>query len=237
MKKRMTKVTAGRLVSVVVYYQPSSADDPATRAAKQRASSEARARINRRYSWQKLEALLAANFGSKDLWVTLTYDDDHYPPCRREAVRRMQNYMRALRAARKIEGADLLYIKNTESISESGLPGRLHHHAVINGTGHDYDTIAGLWRWGSAVEIKPLLDGTHTYGDYARYMAKEAPPLGKNGWTPSRNLKRPTRESWIVDDALTIAPPPGATVLERTEQHNGWGEYVYLKYLLPEAKT
>ena len=55
----MTKVTAGRLVSVVIYYQPSAADDPATRAAKQRASSEARARINRRYSWQKLEALLA----------------------------------------------------------------------------------------------------------------------------------------------------------------------------------
>ena len=85
------------------------------------------------------------------------------------------------------------------------------------------------------MEIRPLLDGEHTYGDYARYMAKERPPVGKNSWTPSRNLKRPTRESCLVDDALTVAPPAGATVLERSEQHNGWGEYVYLKYLLPEA--
>lgn len=237
MKKRMTKVTAGRLVSVVIYCQPSAPDEPAVRAAKQRASSEARAKINRRCSWQKLEALLAANFDSRDLWVTLTYDDAHYPPSRREAVRRLSNFVRALRAARGIQGAELLYVKNTESISESGLPGRLHHHMVINGTGDDFDTILGLWKWGSMVEIKPLLDGGHTYGDYARYMAKEPPPLGKNGWTPSRNLKRPIRESWVVDEAMTVAPPPGAHVIERTEQHNGWGEYVYLKYLLPAAKS
>lgn len=233
--KRLTKITAGSLVRVVVYSQATAGDGPAARSAKLRTASEARARINRRLSWQQLEGLLAANFGSRDLWVTLTYDDEHYPPSRRAAVSRMQSYIRALRGARHLRSQALRYVKNIEDITESGLPARLHHHLVVNGTGSsDYAEIASLWRWGEIVEIQPLLEGGRSYGDIAHYMAKQRPPVGKNGWTPSRNLVRPKRESYLVDDALTLSAPAGARVLESEERHNSWGEYAYLKYLLPE---
>ena len=57
--------------------------------------------------------------------------------------------------------------------------------------------------------------------------------MGKQAWTPSRNLRRPERRSELVDDALTLAAPAGAQILDRHEEKNAWGEYVYIKYLLP----
>ena len=43
------------------------------------------------------------------------------------------------------------------------------------------------------------------------------------------------QSDWI-DDRATLEPPPGATVLESVTERNEWGEYVYLKYLLPDPK-
>ncbi len=39
--------------------------------------------LNARYSYSKLERPLSANFDDGDLFVTLTYDDDHPPPASR----------------------------------------------------------------------------------------------------------------------------------------------------------
>jgi len=231
--KRLTRVTAGRLVSAIIYTQAQSTDPECVRAAKAKVSSEARKRLNRRQSWEKLELLLAENFDRPDLWVTLTYDDDHLPESRAEALRCLEKFLRSLRQARRAAGQDLLYIKNVETLTKTGEPTRLHHHLVLNAVGNDYEIIRSLWVYGCDIELEGLLDNGRTYADIARYMAKERPPVGKNSWTPSRNLKRPKRESELVDDSLTLAPPPGAVILDREEQHNAWGEYVYLKYLMP----
>lgn len=145
----------------------------------------------------------------------------------------LDKFMRRLRQVRRAAGHELRYVKNIETLTKAGDPTRIHHHIVINSVGDDYETIRSLWEFGSDVEIVGLLDGGRTYADVARYMAKERPPVGKNSWTPSRNLRRPKRESELVDDSLTLAAPPGAIILDREELHNGWGEYVYLKYLLP----
>ena len=64
-------------------------------------------------------------------------------------------------------------------------------------------------------------------------MCKERQPTGKQTWTPSRNLRRPQRQTEWVDDALTLAAPPGAVILERDQLDNSWGSFVYIKYLLP----
>ena len=50
---------------------------------------------------------------------------------------------------------------------------------------------------------------------------------------PSRGLKRPERTSELVDDALALAAPPGAVVLDVEQKDNAWGRYCYIKYLLP----
>lgn len=231
--KRLVTVTAGRLVSAVIYDQALPSDAPRIRAGKSKLSSQARAKINRRTSWQKLEALLAANFGPGDLWVTLSYDDEHLPTSWEEARKKLDRFCRRLRAARAARGETLRYVKNVENLSRSGSPTRWHHHLVLNGTGADYEEICAAWDYGSNVEIEQLGADGETYEDVARYMAKQSPPNSKNSWTPSRGLKRPQTDSELVPDNLTISPPPGASVLDRRTEKNSWGEFVYIKYLLP----
>lgn len=232
--KRLTQIRAGRLVTAVLYTQATSADEPQVRAAKQKISSEARQRLNHKASWQKLETVMAANFDRTDLFVTLTYRDLDLPHSREQALRCLNDVLRQLRDARQIRGEELRYIKCTEHLRDDGTEGRWHHHLVINGTGSDCEELRALWeKYGENVDVQPLLGEGWDYEARARYMCKERPPAGKQTWTPSRNLQRPERTSELVDDSLTLAPPPGAVVIETQQVDNGWGSYVYLKYLLP----
>ena len=233
--KRLISVRAGRLGKILLYSQATAADDPKTRAEKTRRSSEARQRQNARTSREACEELMAANFDRGDLFVTFTYRDA--PPTREAALRRFNAFLRLLRLARAARGERVLYIKCTEHIRDDGSEGRWHHHAVINATGHDYDEIRSLWAaWGDNVDFEGLLEARESYESRARYMCKERPPVGKQCWTPSRGLRRPTRTSELVDDALTITPsslPAGAVILEHSEDQNEWGTFVYYKYILP----
>ena len=81
--KRLKKQTAGRLVRAVCYTQVLSTDAPRARAEKAKCSTAARRKLNYRFAYQKLQMQLAANFTRRDLYVTLTYDDEHLPPNRR----------------------------------------------------------------------------------------------------------------------------------------------------------
>lgn len=234
-RKRLTRITAGRYVEAILYDQPMPNDPPKTRAAKQKVSSAARQKINRRTCWQKCELAMAANFDARDLFVTLTYREA--PATREQALRQLNEFLRELRKARARRGQQLLYIKNAEHLRDDGSEGRWHHHMVINATGRDYEEIRELWSaWGDNVDFEPLLDGRETYATRAQYLCKEKPPLGKQTWTPSRGLKKPKRESSLVDDSVTLSVeslPSGASVLEKFEELNEWGHFVYIKYMLP----
>ena len=230
--KRLVQIRAGRLVTAVIYTQAGPWDEPTARAQKTKASSEARQRLNQTASWRKLELLIAANFDREDLFVTLTYRDMDLPGSREQAVRCCKDFLRILgksRAAR--EAGPLRYVKNAEHLRDDGTEGRWHHHLILNAAGGDYEEIRSLWAaWGDNIEIEPLGDD---FGGRARYMCKERPPLGKQTWTPSRGLRRPVRESEMVDESLTLSAPPGAVIIESDQKTNGWGSFVYLKYLLP----
>ncbi len=60
-------------------------------------SSAARRRLNLKAASRQLELLIAANFTRRDLVVTLTYDDEHLPQSRAEAVKNLKKFFRALR--------------------------------------------------------------------------------------------------------------------------------------------
>lgn len=242
-KNRLKTVTAGRLVYACAYTQATGADTPAERQAKRRMSSAARQRLNFRAAWQKLELILAANFGQQDWFVTLTYDDAHLPPDRNAARGEMGKFIRALRQQRKRRGQELLYVYNIEEMpDEPGSRKRLHHHAVINCAGDPEETLQALWGRG-IVHIEPLLDGPNdSYEARARYLVKERQPgevgrkTGLRAWIPSRNLKKPEVTSELVPDTVTIDAPPGAFILDRHGEQNTYGSYLFLKYLLPEPK-
>ena len=116
-------------------------------------------------------------------------------------------------------------------------PARLHHHMVVNRG--ELEELRSLWPGGN-VHIENLLDGEFdSYEARARYMVKERQPgafgrkTGLRSWTPSRNLQKPEVSSELVPEGVVIAPPPGAFVLDRDEKSNGYGMFVYIKYMMP----
>lgn len=238
-RNRRKTVRAGRLVYAICYTQATAADTPQERAAKSRVSSAARQRINFRHAWQKLELLLAANFEPDDLFVTLTYDNAHLPPDRDASRRRLGKFFRPLRTELRRRGEQLIYIYTTETMPDDpGGAGRLHHHMVLPKTCR-VETIRALWPDG-VVHIEPLLSGQFdSYEARARYLCKERHPgqvgrrTGLRAWTPSRGLQQPEVTSELVPDDVTITAPPGAYVLDRGGDQNTFGQYTYLKYLLP----
>ena len=234
--KRLKTITAGRLVAGVCYSVATTREGPVERAAKSNMSSAAQERINLRRAWQKLEMLLAANFGPRDLHVVYTYDDNHLPADRSTANKLLQRMFPQLRKHRKARGDETKYIYVTEQLSAEG--GRLHHHVVLNGTGNDMDVLQSLWPYGR-VDVE-LLDVWQGYEALAKYLSKEPREVGRTSvgtrcWSSSIGLTKPTAKSEAVPDGVTIAAPPGAIILDRREEHNEFGDYLYLKYLLPDS--
>lgn len=231
MAKFKKVIVAGPLVVEVVYPAPNPRDSVGVRQGKKALSSEAQRRMNLKYAWQKLELLIAANFGVKDLWITFTYDDEHLPASRKEANAIMKAFLRKLRAARQALGQELRYIYVTEHKHGDG---RWHHHVLINATGDDFDLIRKLWAQGG-VEFKPLrIDKDKNFETLARYMCKEQrDKVGLRLWSGSRNLNKPERECWRVPDDTPLAPPSSSPlVLEDTgDVVTAYGHYRYVKYL------
>ena len=235
--KTLKQVRAGRLVCAVVYTTPTAVDTPRVRAQKQRASSAARERLNARTSFQKLERTLAANFDDGDLYVTLTYDDKHLPDSRDKAVRKIRAFLAKLRSARRERGQPLRYIYVTEGCRPGG---RLHHHLVLNSTGEDLSEIKTLWSYGDNIELRRLnFHRDYTYEDLASYLTKEPrewghPQVGERTWTPSLGLIKPEQMTETVPDYVTLTAPPEAVVIQTEGPvKNGYGEYTWIKYLLP----
>lgn len=240
MSKTLKQVRCGRLVCAVVYTQAAASDAPRARQQKMHASCEAREKLNARTSFQKLERVLAANFDNGDLWVTLTYKDEKLPYSRERSLQRLRKFCAALRTARKKRGEDLKYVYVTEGDHPGG---RIHHHMVANSTGADLQEIKALWTQGD-VEIERLtFDASNTYEALAVYMTKEPrehghPKVGERMWTPSLGLLRPEPETISVPDYLTLSAPPDAVAIEyQPPTRNGFGEYSWIKYLLPKDKT
>lgn len=226
-------ITAGPLVMETVYPAKHPRDSAAVRAGKSKLSSEAQQRMNQKYSYQKLELGLAANFVPGDLVVTLTYDDAHLPASRKAADEKLKYFRSKLAAARKKKGQALVMYWNIEHKHES-CEGRWHHHCVINSTGDDYELIRKLWGQGSDIEIKPLrVDREKNYETLAKYMAKEdRDKLGQRSWSYTRNARKPEVDTFRVSNAEELTPPRGSTVLMDTgDVQTAYGHYRYIKYL------
>lgn len=237
MSKVLKRVRAGRLVSAVIYTAATARASPRIRAQQQHASSLAREKLNVRTSFEKLERLLAANFDDGDLWVTLTYEDKWLPEDRDGAISRMRAFFKELRSARNARGQPTKYVYNVEGCFPGG---RIHNHMVLNSTGADVDELRQLWKYGMDIEIQRLeFNDLFTYEDLAAYLTKEPrewghPQVGERTWIPSLNLVHPHPETDKAADDVTLTIPPGATVLSNEGPiKNGWGEYTWVKYLLP----
>jgi len=231
MSKFKRIIVAGPLVVEAVYPAPNPRDSRAVRQGKKALSSRAQQLMNLKYAYQKLELEIAANFGVRDLYITLTYDDAHLPSDRQEAVKKIKAFWKRLRAARKARNQELRYIYVTEHRHGEG---RWHHHVLINATGEDYDEIRRLWGQGG-VEFRSIrVDKEKNFETLARYLCKEQrDKLGLRLWSGSRNLRKPERECFRVPDDTPLRMPPKGRVipLANSNMRTAYGDFHYIKYI------
>ena len=223
-------IVAGALVREVIYSRAAGREPAAARQAKRKMSSEAQQRLNARYSWEKLELMLAANFAPGDLVATLTFDDDHLPPDRKAAAARLKKFRSELGLIRKDKGKELRMIWTIENKSDAG---RWHVHAVLNTTGSDFADILRCWPYGSEIRIEKLeLGRRRNYETLARYMCKEARDRpGLRCWSYTRSCRHPEVETFPVPDDSTVEVPDGATVIQEETKRTEWADFQYVKYL------
>ena len=224
-------IVAGPLVREVIYSRAGSRETAAVRQAKRKVSSEAQQRLNARYSWEKLELMLASNFVPGDLVVTLTFDDDHLPETRAAAAARCKKFRTELARIRECAGAELRMIWSLENKSGAG---RWHLHAALNAAGtDDFGDILRCWPFGANVEIRRLqVNRTKNYESLARYMCKEARDRpGLRSWSCTRSCRKPEVESFPVPDDTRIEIPDDATVIQEETKRTEWAEFQFVKYL------
>ena len=227
-------ITAGPLVKEVLYPGTGGYDAPKTRAGKKRLSTAAQQRMNAKYSYQKLELMLAANFKPGDIVATFTYDDDHLPYDRRIAEGRLKAFRARLSAQRRQSKQDFVMFWCTEGKHGDG---RLHHHVVINATGNDFVTICALWGQGEIHFERLRVDKEKNYETLARYMAKEdRERVGQRAWSYTRGASRPEVETFRVEEDTTLEVPKGATALEEASERTEFGYYKYVKYMFMNAE-
>lgn len=223
-------IVAGALVREVIYSRAAPRETATVRQAKRKMSCEAQQRLNARYSWEKLELMLAANFVPGDLVVTMTFDDEHMPKDRKAAAARLKKFRTEFGRIRTDKGAELRMIWTLENKADEG---RWHVHAAINTTGDDFADILRCWPYGSEIRIEKLeLSKNRNYETLARYMCKEARERpGLRSWSYTRNCRHPEIETFPVPDDTTLEIPDDATVIQEETKRTEWADYHYIKYL------
>ena len=229
-------VTAGPYQKIVLYSRGHRADSPRARGAKRRACSEAQKRLNLKNSREMLKLILAANFpvAGAGLVVTFTYRDDAIPPSKKQANSRMNEFRKLLRRERKKRGESLVMVSNVEQHSADG--GRIHHHAVINATGDDFELIRRCWKFGK-VEIERMrVDKEKNWDTLAAYLTKEPPDeLGRHGWSATRNCLRPEIETFTVSDDTTLQTPAGAHQISAERHADEFASWEMIEFVWPRS--
>ena len=155
--------------------------------AMRRWNRKARQNLNEKNSRKMCERVINANFTSRDIWATFTYDEGHVPGTMEEAIRNMQNYIRRLNSFRKKHGLpNVRYVYTTE-VSDKG---RYHHHMVMDGD-MPMDDVERIWTKGRRNQVRRLSKDKDGLTGMAMYITKEKKGKGKKKWTSSRGLEKP----------------------------------------------
>lgn len=237
MAKRKKKIIAGNLVIEALYTAHLPLDNKITRREKSKISTQARQSLNLKSARRKLELKLASNFKPTDYHIVFTYDEEHAPTDKKEALKRFRKFIDILRSERKKQEKELKYTYVTEGKHGDK---RLHHHMVVNSYNGDFELFNSLWTYGT-VNIEYIKAGKfkdRQYGELALYLTKEkdeTQAIGSQLWTSSKNLVKPLEYSNYVHDNTTLHIPINCRVLERVTIQNEFGEFDFIKYELVKS--
>jgi len=161
-----------------------------------KATSEAQARVNERNAIMNLNRIVNANFeDGRDLYITLTFDEAHYPATRAEVRLLMRNFLRRVKRAHV--ALNILSNNAFEAVREfkylyvieGGDGKRMHPHLLMTG-GLSESRIRELWGMADIVNVRTLQASSNGFEALSAYLTKQGRINGEHRWYGSRNLER-----------------------------------------------
>jgi hypothetical protein len=189
----LKEIRAGEQLEIEIYPQFKSMDEvpPEGRSIK-KDNDKAQRNLNDKNARKYVERLINHNFGDGDLWMTLTYDDEHLPPDGDidAAIKNVQKYIRRVNYQRKKRGLpNCKYVYVTEYNPDAKI--RWHHHLVMDGV-MDMDTVEKCWQQGSRNEVRRLQKDENGLSGMANYIVKEKKRVkSEKRWNSSQGLANP----------------------------------------------
>lgn len=255
MSKTYKLYQSGRYCVAVAYSNISRKDSPKARAEKKNHSSAAQQVVNDKNSCRKLAGIVAANFADSKtaLFVTPSFDDDHYPQFEKASeyraycLKEARNYLERLKYLIKKRGGVIKYAYSV-GVGEGG---RWHFHALIDGA--TLEDCATVWNQGD-VDAHRLYGETKWITDrewsskvsnvnpvaIAKYLISNARSrnLGQHPWHASRNCEKAQLvETKTITDGASIEPPDGSEILDRENTATVYSNFQFIEYILPKPKN
>lgn len=189
----LKEIKAGDQFEVEIYPQFTRMDEvpPEGRRIK-KDNDKAQRNLNDKNARKYVERLINENFTDNDLWITLTYDDDHLPQDGDvdAAVRNMQRFIRRVNYQRKkrgLQNAKYVYVTEYNPTEEI----RWHHHIVMDGQ-MEMDAVEACWKQSSRNEVRRLKKDENGLSGMANYIVKEKERIkSEKRWNSSQGLKDP----------------------------------------------
>lgn len=180
---------AGDTLVLTVYPILGRSDRAKAEAARKAMSRERQTRYNRERARRRLALLMDANFGRKDLHVTLTYRGT--PPDYEQARKDVRNYLRAVKRMREKAGLpEMKYIYVLEEEGGDGEKRRIHVHLMMTG-GISREALEEKWGRGYANCDRLQPEEGNGLMELARYFTKLEQEKHRRAWSASKNLRKP----------------------------------------------
>lgn len=189
----LKEITAGEQFEIEIYPQFKSMDDvPQEGRRIVKDNSKAQRNLNDKNARKYVERLINENFDNRDIWITLTYDNEHLPPDGDidAAIKNVQNYIRRINYQRKKRGlpnAKYVYVTAYNPDAEI----RWHHHVVMDGA-LDMETVEACWQQSSRNEVRHLQKDENGLSGIANYIVEEKNRIqSEKRWNSSQGLRDP----------------------------------------------
>lgn len=202
------------------------------RGARVHTTSPRKQDKNDRDAVKRLARQINCNFGYRDLWVTLEYDESGYAAIdgqRTKAEKELKLFVRRLGRAMKKDGLVLLYAGacTSDMDGQTRTDVRLHHHIVLPRAAAPF--LQQTWTCGS-YSIRTLRK-QDDYTPIAQYIVRQVRRIpDKNKWASSRNLKKPVVYEREAKRAGALHNPP-RTILQESSEYDIESGSHYIRYI------
>ena len=231
---RRSVVLAGDRMECEIYPVFGREDEQKARAAKKNITTMKQKRLNDERARRRLILLADANFGEKDIHLTLTYRTaPNLEQCRKD----LRNFLLRVKRYREKLGMDpLKYIYTIEGKRENSQGAgvnRIHIHMLMNG-GVSRERLEEMWEMGyaNADRLQPTERGLE---EIASYIIKEARNKdGARKWSASRNLVQPKRRTTDAKTPKRIVKLIAHDIRNEAKEQT---EKLYPKYQFVDCKV